>query len=713
MMVPYYENSILLFLLISNVLFSPIVLVSSIQKSPSSSLPLAFLHPKHNSNNKQPNTNKSNKNNKKYNISNAESNKTSSSTSNNAIRNFHKNVRRMKNTLPFSSYSPLFWRNATISTTTNLSSNNNSTSSQEEQQQQRHKITATTSTTTTATINQLTTEQHRHHHQLSTILNTTTNTLDDETNILYSSDNSYMSHEHSDHDQGENIFSLTDDNDTTNTILLESTTRSNRDIYEELIDGNEEDNESSSTPSNKNKNNNKKQKITFYTYTHPVTNITYHASNTPKSKFLSYLSYILNNNTTQHQEQTTTSNTNNMMEMITETELSIHTTNETSTRNLLRTLWKQGRLLTNSTEILAFYASNHSTISTNNNNLPSSPSKQKKKNSNRRGSFLDYLYMYVDRFISILQDNPTSSVNNNCIVKNFLIKEYGAEKVMSLQKSNFYSLKTRQEQIAVLKPFLIWFRERFPYYYDRCDSCGISVKENPIVFQSKQSSNEIIESSASTVTSSSCNTIEHASNNNDDDNSSIQQQQQNNSPFLGYIYPSPTESKAGKASRTELYHCPYCSHYTRFPRYNAVSQILTMDKGRCGEYSMLLYQFLSSLGFEGKDIRWVVDWSDHVWVEILLKDGEYVHLDPCEAVVDHKLLYQEWGKKQTYIIAFSSPYNNDDDGDDCSNLIEDVTKQYTTDSWKDIQSRRDEDENIVNDAILDMQKYMIHKLNKI
>jgi len=392
--------------------------------------------------------------------------------------------------------------------------------------------------------------------------------------------------------------------------------------------------------------------------------------------------------------------------MITETELSIHAKNETSTRNLLRTLWKQGRLLTDSTEILAFYASNHSTSSSSSSNKnPSSSFKQhKKKNSNKRGSFLDYLYMYVDRFLSILQDSPSPNNNNNCIVKHFLLKEYG-ENIISLEKDNFYNLKTRQEQIDVLQPFLTWFKERFPYYYDRCDSCGISIKENPIVSHPKQS-NEI------STTSSSCDTIEHASNNDDDNDNNQQNHLQNNSPFLGYIYPSPIESKAGKASRTELYHCPYCSHYTRFPRYNAVSQILTMDKGRCGEYSMLLYQFLSSLGFTGKDIRWVVDWSDHVWVEILLNDNEYVHLDPCEAVVDHKLLYQEWGKKQTYIIAFSSPNDEHDDIDN-RNLIEDVTKHYTTDSWKEIQSRRDEDENIINDVILDMQKYMINKLNKI
>lgn len=33
--------------------------------------------------------------------------------------------------------------------------------------------------------------------------------------------------------------------------------------------------------------------------------------------------------------------------------------------------------------------------------------------------------------------------------------------------------------------------------------------------------------------------------------------------------------------------------------------------------------------------------------------GGWVHLDPCEAAVDEPLLYQSWGKNQTYILAFT------------------------------------------------------------
>jgi len=41
-------------------------------------------------------------------------------------------------------------------------------------------------------------------------------------------------------------------------------------------------------------------------------------------------------------------------------------------------------------------------------------------------------------------------------------------------------------------------------------------------------------------------------------------------------------------------------------------------------------------------------------VEVSLPGKGWVHLDPCEAAVDEPLLYQSWGKNQTYILAFTS-----------------------------------------------------------
>lgn len=81
--------------------------------------------------------------------------------------------------------------------------------------------------------------------------------------------------------------------------------------------------------------------------------------------------------------------------------------------------------------------------------------------------------------------------------------------------------------------------------------------------------------------------------------------------------------------------------------------------------------------------------------------GRWVHIDPCEAAVDEPLIYQSWGKNQTYIISYEYPsphYNfllkNIDHGEESILLpqsenalrgkkliridVEDVTEFYTT-----------------------------------
>jgi peptide-N4-(N-acetyl-beta-glucosaminyl)asparagine amidase len=80
-----------------------------------------------------------------------------------------------------------------------------------------------------------------------------------------------------------------------------------------------------------------------------------------------------------------------------------------------------------------------------------------------------------------------------------------------------------------------------------------------------------------------------------------------------------------------------------------------------------MMRMLQLLGYEAK---WVVDWADHVWCEVHvdsssvtdiqdIKSGDviehnWVHLDPCEASVDEPLIYQGWGKNQTYIVSYST-----------------------------------------------------------
>lgn len=224
--------------------------------------------------------------------------------------------------------------------------------------------------------------------------------------------------------------------------------------------------------------------------------------------------------------------------------------------------------------------------------------------------------------------------------------------------------------------------------------------------------------------------------------------------FLGCVRPTPSELRGG-ASRTELYRCRSCFSYTRFPRYNKALWVTTTRRGRCGEYSMLLFRMLRALGFVA--VRWCVDWADHVWVEVWLgeKGGRWVHLDPCEAAVDNPLLYESWGKNQTFIVAFHDPFYSRSGGramrvdwelsghlenvtsstmaaygsqrnstffieSDENEIrshrfppVEDVTRQYTSDEIHVIIERRGIGHEPVADAIKEVSENLVESLQKL
>ncbi|CAN0091109.1 unnamed protein product [Ectocarpus sp. 8 AP-2014] len=188
-------------------------------------------------------------------------------------------------------------------------------------------------------------------------------------------------------------------------------------------------------------------------------------------------------------------------------------------------------------------------------------------------------------------------------------------------RSVFDSGRPVEETLSSIKAILEWFRQDFPYYYSGCHACG-----------------------------------------NGDNNT-----------FVGYVYPT-AEEREFRAGLAEVYLCSSCGHVSRFPRYTAVSKVLDNQRGRCGEYSVLMLRLLEALGYT---CRWVVDWADHVWVEARV-DRRWVHVDPCEAAVDEPLLYESWGKNQTYILAFSPTE------------VVDVTETYTSD-FEAAKARRDVD----------------------
>ena len=88
------------------------------------------------------------------------------------------------------------------------------------------------------------------------------------------------------------------------------------------------------------------------------------------------------------------------------------------------------------------------------------------------------------------------------------------------------------------------------------------------------------------------------------------------------------------------YYCSPCAHLIRFPRYHGKpAKLLSTRRGRCGEWANCFALILRSLGF---DTRHVLDWTDHVWVEVFSEaEGRWLHADPCEDACDKPLCKQK------------------------------------------------------------------------
>jgi hypothetical protein len=436
--------------------------------------------------------------------------------------------------------------------------------------------------------------------------------------------------------------------------------------------------------------------VKIHTFQDAQTGNTWKALNTHKTKFYAFL---------QHRNCTLV-RSDIITNRISLSDNEEEDENNKHLRQEWRVLWKKRQLVTDRTELLAVYPSDKaataaaSTTTTETDNEVAQAAKLK------RGGFADLLYLYTERLASIILDEQGLNIPSNLTVQeqnrnmnaasdgsmlmDWLRTSYGKDLTEQLRAGNL-GLLEEAEQLGHLKHFLEWFRSQFPYYYDRCGTCGASMKEDNA-------------QRPSPVDNQSSDNVEDRVDSGDD-----LEEQDEHQTFVGYIYPDEVELQ-GKASRTEIYHCHKCESFTRFPRFNSVTHVIENQRGRCGEYSMLLYRILRALDHEA---RWVVDWADHVWAEVALggkgglSTGRWVHLDPCEAAVDENFIYQGWGKKQTYILGFYAPPQRGASTDDTigsSNpldlsemtttpIIEDITATYTTDSWDDICKRRDESED--------------------
>ncbi|KZC08058.1 Peptide-N(4)-(N-acetyl-beta-glucosaminyl)asparagine amidase [Dufourea novaeangliae] len=131
-------------------------------------------------------------------------------------------------------------------------------------------------------------------------------------------------------------------------------------------------------------------------------------------------------------------------------------------------------------------------------------------------------------------------------------------------------------------------------------------------------------------------------------------------------YNDVVRSEDPRCSTIEIHKCTNCKALVKFPRYFDPEPLLTLRRGRCGEWANVFTLLCRSLGY---DSRFVCDQTDHVWTEVWsIHEKRWIHLDPCEDVIDRPLMYEKgWKKKLSYIIAYSK------------DEIQDVTWRYTRD----------------------------------
>jgi len=158
--------------------------------------------------------------------------------------------------------------------------------------------------------------------------------------------------------------------------------------------------------------------------------------------------------------------------------------------------------------------------------------------------------------------------------------------------------------------------------------------------------------------------------------------------FLGTVACSEEDSAKGDCVYAEARRCesPTCGFaWANFPRFHGLAALLEVKRGRCSELSRVAYGMLLALGY---DSRMVIDFTDHVWVEVRVPrgpEGTWYHGDPSEGVFNKPLMYEKsWGKQLTFVFGVT-PHS-----------IEDISKTYTADYPAMVQRRGVGDEVLLS-----------------
>lgn len=171
------------------------------------------------------------------------------------------------------------------------------------------------------------------------------------------------------------------------------------------------------------------------------------------------------------------------------------------------------------------------------------------------------------------------------------------------------------------------------------------------------------------------------------------------SQVVGATYPTPYEME-GLCNNTEVHQCNSCGNRMRFPRYDCVNRLIQTRCGRCAEFANTFTGILIALDF---DARIVLDLTDHLWTEVWLESKKrYVHVDPCENIIDAPYVYETgWGKKLNWIFSFGK------------HDIMDVTKKYTKNYAEVVERRLEVSEEWLEKFILSRREMYRKGLSKI